>query len=130
MDNKLDTAIYFKELGVLKQSILLLKKYIKKNPSKIEAYGHLIHAYTLNNQTKEAYHYLKKAEKLEKNNSNILAYKARLLLKEGKLEDAFNTIKFAYNQDNNSSFVLLTFSNILSSMGAIDKAKRGSYFSY
>ena len=123
MDSKLNNAIYFKELGVFKQSILLLKKYIKKNPSKIEAYGHLIHAYTLNNQIKEAYQYLKKAEKLEKNNSNILSYKARLLLKEGKLEEAFNTIQFAFNRDKNSGFVLLTFSNVLSAMGAIDKAK-------
>ena len=123
MDSKLNNAIYFKELGILKQAITLLKKYIKKNPSSVEAYGHLIHAYTLNNQIKEAYQYLKKAEKLEKDNSNILSYKARLLLKDGKLEEAFHTIQFAFNKDKNSGFVLLTFSNVLSAMGVIDKAK-------
>ena len=123
MESKLETAIYLKELANFKQAILLLKKYIKKNPTNIEVYGHLIHALTLNNQIKEAWHYLNRAEKLQKNNSIILSYKARLLLKERKLEEAFNTIQFAYNQDKNSGFILLTFANILSSMGATDKAK-------
>jgi len=123
VDNKLDTAIYFKELGRLKQSIILLKKYIKKNPTNIEVYAHLIHALMLNNQIKEAWQYLNRAEKLEKDNSIITSYRARLLLKEKRLEEAFNTIQSAYNRDKNSGFILLTFANILDAMGMRDKAK-------
>ena len=123
MNNSLKSAIYLKELGRLKESISMLKKYIKKSPLDIEAFFHLIHAFTLNSQTKEAWQYLKKAEKIGKDNTTLLAYKARIFLKEKRYKEAFDIIQGAYNLDNNNGFILLTFANILGAINMHKEAK-------
>ena len=123
-DNKaLKKAIAFREKGQYIESEKLLKEHIKRYPSNIEAYAHLVLTLSLMGKADEAWRVLIKAEHISIQNSLLLANRARLLLKDKKVEEAFSAIKIAFEKDKNSAFIQLIVANIFKAKGDLDKAQ-------